>query len=73
MIRGVGHHRTDDAHIVHGLRDVREEFAHVNSRLSIFVEFPERAQQVPLVAKVPGRWFAIVACQSRLGIVGIDL
>ena len=78
MLRKVGHHRTDDGHVIHMLRNVWKQAADRGATLSMVCKLPGATQRVSVVVELgrcflQGKRFSIVPAQARFGVKRIHL
>src|SRR5260370_14421898 len=77
MIEAIGHHGSDEAHLVHVLRNVVEQLADRHSHLPVALECPwrlhQRADVVELGIEFERRRLEVIAIEHGLRIEGVDV
>lgn len=77
MIWHIGMHGSDDADVVRTFSDVGEEFTDLDPTLAVLCEFEGGTVACARLAfrleVIHGQGLAMVLCQKRLGIKGVDL
>ena len=76
VVGNVGVHRADHGDFVDARGDMREEFADLDTGLTVFFEFERRAERsagFPLGLEVEGERFAVVFRESWFRVEGVDL
>ena len=77
MIWHIGMQGSDDAEVVHSFSDVGEEFTDLDPTLAVLCEFEGGTVACARLAfrleVIHGQGLAMVLCQKRLGIKGVDL